>query len=91
MNKMGNKNAFQTFFENAPELPQSQQTEVDPKSNGNTGLFISLVVVVIGQLLTIVALDKFRKDMLWTINNTPKFPKISQKGNSTSLKSKSDI
>jgi hypothetical protein len=91
MNKMSNKIAYQTFFDNAPELSESPQPEVDPKSNGNAGLLISLAVVVIGQLVMLAALDKFRKDMLGKINNTPKSPKISQKGNSTSLKSKSDI
>ena len=86
MNKMSNKIAYQTFFENAPELPQSQQPEVDPKSNGNTGLFISLAVVVIGQLLTIVALDKFRKDMIGKIKSYPRAPEINVDPTSTTEK-----
>ena len=91
MNKMRNKIAYQTFFENAPELSESPKPEVDHKSNGNAGLLISLAALVIGQLLMLAAFDKFRKDMLGGINNTSKFPKISEKRNSTSLKSKSDI
>ena len=58
MNKLGNKKAFQDFFENAPEMPQSQISTENPRSNGNVGLIVFLAVVVAGQFLTLLALDK---------------------------------
>ena len=58
MNKLGNKKTFQDFFENAPELPQSQIPTENPRSNGNLGLVAFLAVVVVGQFLTLLALDK---------------------------------
>ena len=58
MNKLGNKKAFQDFFENAPEMPQSQISTENPRSNGNVGLIVFLAVVVVGQFLTLMALDK---------------------------------
>jgi hypothetical protein len=58
MNKLGNKKAFQDFFKNAPEMPQSQISTENPRSNGNVGLIVFLAVVVVGQFLTLMALDK---------------------------------
>ena len=75
MNKLGNKKAFNDFFENAPEIPQSQIPEKSPKSgNGNEGMFLTLAVVFIGQMLTLIALDKLIKGQSGKITYIPLKP-----------------
>lgn len=78
MKKIDSNRAFQNILKNAPEMPQPKMPDQNPKSrNGNLGLIVTLVVVIAGQLITIMAINKLRKDTLGHLRNNPVPPKMT--------------
>ena len=75
MKNLDSNKAFQNILKNAPQMPVSQIPEGNPKSdNNNQGMLLTLAVVFIGQLLTLIALDKLIKGQSGKITYIPMKP-----------------
>ncbi|MBU3714944.1 MAG: hypothetical protein FGM46_08345 [Ferruginibacter sp.] len=90
MNKIDNNKAFQEILKNAPDMPQPEIPDGNPKpKKGNLHFIISMAVMLIGQVGTIIAIYKLRKTML--ANNIPASkPKDSENENSSSTTESKD-